>query len=124
MYKNPDEVAYRPQVLAGVVGVLIAVSQSTENSAIPPDERPLDIYKDVLLGAVTSGLKQANTRRPALEGSYHLVRISGLLTTEEIGYLTHTINELISESSSDLDDLRSVPDLQIVLISISLMCTY
>lgn len=106
MYRNPDEVAYRSPILAGVVGILMAISQSTADSTIPADERPLEPYKDVLLGALTSGIKISNCRRPALEGSYHLIKIPGVLTPEELGYLTHNVDELISESSPDLDELR------------------
>jgi hypothetical protein len=54
-------------------------------------------------------MKVVATRQPALEGIMHLVKIPGSVTAEELGYLTHNVNELITELTTDMDDLRSVP---------------
>jgi DNA repair/transcription protein MET18/MMS19 len=106
LYRNPDEVAYRSPILAGLAGVIMAVSQASSESVISADERPLEAYKDDVLGAFMSGMKTSQTRRPALEGTMHLIRVPGCLTADELGYVTHNVNDLIAESSPDLEELR------------------
>lgn len=86
----------------------MAVSEATLDSVIPADEKPFTSFKDSILGALMSGMKVSLSRRAALEGSYHLIRTPGVLSIEELGYVTHNVNELITESTPDLDDLRSV----------------
>ncbi|KAF8308312.1 hypothetical protein DL93DRAFT_2231691 [Clavulina sp. PMI_390] len=114
LYKNPDEIAYRAPTLACLVGLLMAVSESTISGVIPADEQPLAKYKDSILGALISGLKLSGmsshqaAKKAALEGLYYLVRLRNVLDRDELGYVTHNINELIEgeASGSDLDEVR------------------
>lgn len=86
----------------------MAVSQVSMDSTISVDDRPLESHKDDVLGAFMSGMRASQTRRPALEGTLHLTRVPGCLTADELGYVTHQVNELIAESSPDLEELRFV----------------
>lgn len=112
MYRNPDEIAYRAPILAGLVGLLMTVSQCTVDAVIPVDENPLAKFKDSILGALMSGLKvsesqsQNGSMKAALEGSYHLIRTPGVLSAEELGYLTHNVNELVAKPTTNFDDIR------------------
>lgn len=106
LFRKPDEVAYRSPILAGLAGIIMAVSQASLDSVISAEERPLEAYKDDVLGAFMSGMKASQTRRPALEGTMHLIRVPGCLTADELAYVTHNVNELIAESSSDLEESR------------------
>ena len=109
MYRNPDVVAYRAPILAGIVGILMAVSESALGSVVLTDKNPLGSFKDSIIGALMSGMRISQSRRAALEGSYHLIRTPGILTFEELRYVTHNVNELIAEFAPDLDELRFVP---------------
>jgi len=86
----------------------MAVSRASPDPATPADEGSLEPYKDDVLGAFTSGMKASQTRRPALEGILHLIRVPACLTSEELGFITHNMNQLIAESSEDLEELRFV----------------
>ena len=108
LYRSPDEAAYRSPVLAGLAGIIMAVSRASLDSAISVDEDLLGPYKDDVLGAFTSGMKASQTRRPALEGILHLIRVPACMTSDELGFVTHNMNQLIAESSEDLEELRFV----------------
>lgn len=65
-------------------------------------------YKDEVLGIFTVGLKTENTRRYSIDGLKGLVTTRGLLTDEELGFIVHNVNEVLSENGDEDEDVRYV----------------
>lgn len=106
LYQNPDEVSYRGPILAGLTGLIMGVNQAYGSDIIDDVERPLDSFKDQIIGAFSSGIGAASSRRAALEGLHQVVQIRGLVAIEELGFLVHNINEHLDPKHDDHDDLR------------------
>lgn len=70
------------------------------------DDIPLLPYKDEVLGVLTVGLSTQSTCCHALDGLKGLVTTHGLLTDEEVGFVVHKVNELLSGEEDE--DVRSV----------------
>lgn len=68
----------------------------------------LSPYKDEVLGVFTVGLKTANTQKFALDGLKGLVTTRGLLSDEELGFIVHNVNEVLSDSGVEDEDVRYV----------------
>jgi DNA repair/transcription protein MET18/MMS19 len=66
-------------------------------------DKPLDLFKDEILGIFTAGLKIEGAS-PALLGLDSMVKISGLLSDEELGFVVHSINELLIGANDLVDD--------------------
>jgi DNA repair/transcription protein MET18/MMS19 len=68
----------------------------------------MEQYKDQILSAFVSGLKgPPASRLPALAGLLQLVETTGLLEREEMGYVVHSIDELLIPGVA-VDELRLV----------------
>lgn len=111
LFNKPDEASHRSPILACLTGLLEASRESftaINNNRDYDAERPLDEYKDGLLGAYSSGLTLGTCRRPALDGSLALVQIHGFLTPEELTFMVHNVTNLLDTPTDELDDLTSV----------------
>ncbi|KAG9009002.1 hypothetical protein FRB94_012639 [Tulasnella sp. JGI-2019a] len=103
---QPDEAANRRQILQHLTGLVTATEVHFSTSGVSyADEKSLEEFKDQLLGAFSSGLKSSETRVPALNGLQHMVQIPYLLSTDEVQYIVHQIDELLGPSP-DLEDTR------------------
>jgi DNA repair/transcription protein MET18/MMS19 len=101
-FQDPDEAPNRRPTLAHL-STLVSAAQS----AMSTDSTPLlSVFKDEVLGAFTAGLKLSSVAPPALTGLKSMVSTPGLLTDEEIGYVVHSVNEILQEDADD--ELRSV----------------
>lgn len=58
-------------------------------------------FKDELVGVLTVALKTTPSARPALAGIKGLVETPGLLTDEEIGFVVHSVNEILLADSDE-----------------------
>ena len=97
LFRDASEVAHRPQILT-LLGVIM-----TEISSLP-DNRPeesLQPYKDEVLGAIITGIKDTNSREPAFNGLLTLIRINDLLSKEELVYVVHNINEVLQDEAGE-----------------------
>jgi DNA repair/transcription protein MET18/MMS19 len=103
IFRDPDEISNRGSALLHLARLadaaressLVAQTQQTTNAS---NKDPLlGPYKDEVLGAFTSGLKtdSPGTASPALEGLKALVQTPRLLSDEEVGYVVHSVNELL-----------------------------
>jgi DNA repair/transcription protein MET18/MMS19 len=78
------------------------------------DSRPLEPFRDDLVGALANGLRSTQYRLPALHAFLALARIPGFLEAREIDYLTEGVNELLLAAHGDevrgpaLDGLREL----------------
>lgn len=70
------------------------------------EEKPLDPFKDEVLGIFVVGLKIDNSVSSALMGLDALVKTSGVLTDDELGYVVHTINEILTFGQESPHDVR------------------
>jgi DNA repair/transcription protein MET18/MMS19 len=109
LYKSPDEAPNRPPVLMLLSDVVSAARDSTSiDKSVDAGEveSPLAPFKDEVLGVVASGLKSSATVRPALDGIKGLITTKGLLTDEELGFVVHSVNEIIRGDPEDSDNAR------------------
>lgn len=70
------------------------------------EEKPLDQFKDEILGVFTVALKADNSASSALMGLDAMVKTPGLLTDDELGYVVHSINEVLTVSQELSNDVR------------------
>lgn len=71
-------------------------------------EVALSPYKDEVLGVFTVGLKAPSTRKHALEGLKGMVTTRGLLADDELGFVVHNVNEVLSDNGDEDEDVRYV----------------
>lgn len=112
LFLDPDEASNRGPTLRLLADVVIAARDST---LVNPEvlstqgDVTLSPYKDEVLGVFTVGLKAASTRTYALEGLKGLVTTRGLLSDEELGFVVHSVNEVLSDNGDEDEDVRCVP---------------
>lgn len=119
LFHDPDEAGNRAPVLTVLAEFVAAARDSL--SKLPSQlvgtgdgmeteitSPPLMPYKDEVLGVLTVGLKGASSRRQALTGLQGMVTTENLLTDEELGFVVHSVNEILEADSDDFDDARHV----------------
>ncbi|GJJ11517.1 hypothetical protein Clacol_005750 [Clathrus columnatus] len=111
LFRDPAEIINRPATLTALETIIAAVRtvfvpQPKEEHRKYTDERVLDEYKDDLIGIFTVGLKTATTILPSLKGLDTLVQIPALLSDEELGFVVHSVNEVL-ETADISSDHRS-----------------
>ncbi|KAJ3721001.1 ARM repeat-containing protein [Lentinula raphanica] len=120
LYIQPDNLAARPSILL-LLSDLIAAARDSMNVSKSNDssssETPLGPYKDEILGIVSSALKVPSSRDPALACLLGMVSTDNLLSDEELGFIVHNVNEILSEESEEAEE-ASAPALQL-LVTIS-----
>jgi len=65
-------------------------------------------YKDEVLGVLTVSLKTSSLRRLAFIGLQGMVTTENLLTSEELGFIVHNVNEILEADSNEFGDVRCV----------------
>lgn len=70
------------------------------------EEKLLDQFKDEILGVFTVGLKTDSSTISALMGLDALVQTPGLLADDELGYVVHGINEVLTVTQELSNDVR------------------
>ncbi|KAF8889317.1 ARM repeat-containing protein [Infundibulicybe gibba] len=119
LFLDPDEISNRPPVLVLLGELITAARGAVTVEGHEGDESPLLPYKDEVLGAMTSGIKNPPTRRPAIVGLIALVTTNSLLSDEEIGFIVHNVNEIL-QADYDRPELDEASDeLLDLLITIS-----
>ncbi|KAG8887558.1 hypothetical protein FRB98_009464 [Tulasnella sp. 332] len=114
LFVQPDEASNRRQILSHLTALVTATEVNFSSLDVAyVDEKPLDEFRDQLLGAYIGGLKTTETRVAALNGLQHMVQISGLLSADEVQYIVHQIDELLGPSS-DLEDMRRAAVLNVL----------
>lgn len=114
LFRDPAENSSRPATLAALEAIIRALCDAftpREGVDVPRSyevERPLDCFKDEVLGAFTVGLKTGNSTSSALMGLDAMVKTPGLLTNDELGYVVHNINEVLTDSQGS-PNIWSVP---------------
>ncbi|RXW13568.1 hypothetical protein EST38_g12285 [Candolleomyces aberdarensis] len=66
---------------------------------------PLLPYKDDVLGALSGGLKAHNLRIASLTGLKGMVTTERLLTDQELGFIVHSVNEIMQDHPDQFDDI-------------------
>ncbi|KAK0467221.1 ARM repeat-containing protein [Desarmillaria tabescens] len=82
-------------------------------------EPPLLLYKDEVLGIVTTGLQTSSLRRPALACLLGMVSTKNLLTDEELGFVVHKTNEVLQGNSDENEDESDTLKLLTTITTIS-----
>ncbi|KAF8489304.1 ARM repeat-containing protein [Gautieria morchelliformis] len=113
LFRDPAEISNRPATLAAletIIRALYDVFTAREGSDVTrsyEEEKPLDPFKDEVLGVFTVGLKADSSASSALMGLDALVKLPGLLNHDELGYVVHSINEVLTESTESSNDVRA-----------------
>ena len=108
LFLNPDEVQNRGAVLQALADVIDAARNATILDLTTDSETSIPIapYKDEVLGVLTVGLKVPSGCRHALVGLLSMVNTPKLLTDEELGFVVHNVNEILSEGDVEDEDVR------------------
>ncbi|KAJ4473637.1 ARM repeat-containing protein, partial [Lentinula aciculospora] len=120
LYTHTDNIAARPSVLLLLSDLIAAARDSMSVNKIDDfasSETPLTPYKDEILGIVSSALKVPSSRDPAFACLLGLVSTETLLSDEELGFIVHNVDEILSEESVEVEE-ASAPALQL-LVTIS-----
>lgn len=88
-----------------MLGELVEAARNSTVAA-HTEEPPLSVFKDEAMGVYTVGLKTPASRGPALEGLKSMVKTSGLLTDEELGFIVHNVNEILQDNEHTDDETR------------------
>ncbi|CAL1714198.1 unnamed protein product [Somion occarium] len=108
LFLDPDEAPNRAPTLRLLSDVVAAARDSTlkDLEVLDEDEEvPLSPYKDEVLGVFSVGLKNSVTCKHALEGLRNLVTTHGLLSDEELGFIVHSVNEILLKEGMEDDDI-------------------
>lgn len=98
LFQNPDEIANRDSV----VSHLGDLSESLRKSPLAVGgEGNLAALKDETLSVFVVGLKAPSSRRSALRGLKSMVETKGLITDEELGFVVHSVNDVILDEEDD-----------------------
>ncbi|KAJ2934020.1 hypothetical protein H1R20_g3061, partial [Candolleomyces eurysporus] len=103
LFINPDEVTSRPATLV-LLAQFIEAARDSMSSDLTGDV-PLLPYKDDVLGALSGGLKAHNLRIASLTGLKGMVTTERLLTDQELGFIVHSVNEIIQDHPDQFDDI-------------------
>lgn len=105
LFQNPDEIGNRDSVISH----LADLSEALRNSLlVVGGEGNLAFLKDETLGVFVAGLKAFSSRRSALRGLKSMVEIEGMITNEELGFIVHSVDDVILDEEDD-EDTRCVP---------------
>ena len=106
LFLNPDEIQNRPPTSRLLADLVIAAQKALTKDP-EAHSPPLAPYKDEVLGVFTVGLKNAASRSHALTGLKGMVSTTGLLTDEELGFIVHNVNEILSDDENqENEDIR------------------
>jgi DNA repair/transcription protein MET18/MMS19 len=106
---SPDEITNRAPILLLLADLINAAPDSVPKEAQDPaveDTAPLTMFKDEILGAVSTGLQVVTSRRPALAVIKALVTTKFLLSGEELGFMVHLVNEVLQADEGESEETR------------------
>lgn len=98
LFRNPDEIANRDSVVSHLADLCEALRKSPLHVG---GEGNLASLKDETLGVFVVGLKSFPSRRSALRGLKSMVETRGLITDEELGFIVHSVNDVILDEEDD-----------------------
>lgn len=106
LFLNPDEVQNRAPT-SRLLADLVNAAQKAAAIGTEPDVPPLSPFKDEVLGVFTVGIKNTGSCVHALNGLKGMVLTPGLLTDEELGFIVHNVNEILSsDENQENEDIR------------------
>ncbi|GAW05993.1 ARM repeat-containing protein [Lentinula edodes] len=120
LYAHPDNDAARPSILLLLSDLIAAARDSMAANKVDDSdslETPLSPYKDEILSIVSSALKVSSSRDPALACLLGLVSTEKLVSDEELGFIVHSVDEILLEESDEAEETNA-PALQL-LVTIS-----
>lgn len=98
LFQNPDEIANRDPVVSHLADLTEALRKSP---LVVSGEGNLASLKDETLGVFIAGLKAFSSRRAALKGLKSMIETGGLITDEELGFIVHSVNDVILDDEDD-----------------------
>jgi DNA repair/transcription protein MET18/MMS19 len=98
LFQNKDEIANRDSVVSHLADLSEALPESP---LVVNGEGNLTSLKDETLGVFVVGLKAFSSRRSALRGLKGMVETKGLITDEELGFIVHSVNDVILDEEDD-----------------------
>lgn len=98
LFQSPDEIANRDSVVSHLADLSEALRKS---SLTVSGEGNLVSLKDETLGVFVVGLRAFTSRRPALRGLKSMVETNGLITDEELGFIVHSVSDVILDDEDD-----------------------
>ena len=105
LFHDPDEVQNRAPILRLLADLVDAVRQSETVQA--SETATLAPYKDEVLGVLTVGLKHTSGSVHALDGLKSMASTPRLLSDEELGFIVHSVNDLLSGDVTEMsEDVR------------------
>ena len=108
LFLNPDEIQNRAPTTR-LLGDLVNAAQKITTTDTE-GQLPLAPYKDEVLGVFTVALKATVSCAHALDGLKGMIVTVGLLTDEELGFIVHNVNEILSaEENQENEDIRYEP---------------
>ena len=102
LFQNPDEIANRDSVVSHLADLSEALRKSPLEVSGEGNLAPL---KDETLSVFVVGLKPFPSRKSALQGLKSMVETHGLITDEELGFIIHSVNDVILDEEDD-DEIR------------------
>ena len=102
LFQNPDEISNRDSVVSHLADLSEALRKSPLEVT---GEGNLASLKDETLSIFVVGLKAFPSRRSALRGLRSMVETPGLITDEELGFVVHSVNDVILDKEDD-DETR------------------
>ena len=104
LFRDPDELIHRPQILTLLCITVSAIAQNQPALERFGLQAQLLSYKDEVLGAFVAGLKVPSSREAALEGLKKLCEMNDVLADDEVVYVVHNINEVLIGDGENVDD--------------------
>lgn len=106
LFRDPDELVHRPQILTLLCITVSAVSASQSALEKFGLQGLLLSFKDDVLGAFIAGLTVPGGQEAALEGLKRLCEMHEVLSEEEVTYVVHSINEILVGDTEHTGDTR------------------
>jgi DNA repair/transcription protein MET18/MMS19 len=98
LFQNPDEITNRDSIVSHLADLSEALRESP---LVVGGEGNLASLKDETLGVFVIGLETFSSRRPAMKGLKSMVETNGLLSGEELGFVVHSVNDVILDDEDD-----------------------
>lgn len=107
LYLSPDETTTRPAIVSAMARICQALHsvriRSNNSQKQHVGDHAIEPFKDQLIGAFTSSLTDHDSVKIALEGILSLVRLEHVLSSAELGFVVHKLNELLLSDGHEAD---------------------
>ena len=109
LFLDPDELSNRAPITLLLAELVTASRDAMSKSLADPELGVLLMpFKDEVLGIFTVGLKATSPRQPALAGLKAMVNTPNLLADEELGFIVHSVDDLLQAHPDNGDDTMFV----------------